>query len=172
MVTEHRGFTLIEVLVALTIGALVVLMVHQSFGSAAAVVDRLDNTRRLHRTRMDAEERLTEGFGSLEAGTAAGTGFEGAENRVEFSRAGGSGGRRIGRPERLVLRVQDSLLLLGNEPLLAANDVAFDYLLSYGAQASWVRSWHSPVSAPLAVRMRLERGPTTDTLLFFIGPRG
>ena len=58
-------------------------------------------------------------------------------------------------------------------------DVAFDYLLDPGADARWVREWISPVSAPLALRLRVRyRGSgkgeagSVDTLLLIIGPRG
>jgi hypothetical protein len=56
-------------------------------------------------------------------------------------------------------------------------DVAFDYLLEPGADTKWVREWVSPVSAPLAVRLRIagcgsgEAG-CVDTLLFLIRERG
>jgi hypothetical protein len=54
--------------------------------------------------------------------------------------------------------------------------LALDYLLEPGADTRWVRQWLSPVSAPVAVRLRLEIvGPgklSVDTLLFLIGERG
>ena len=59
-------------------------------------------------------------------------------------------------------------------------DVEFDYLLEPGAESRWVREWVSPVSAPVAVRMRItkaengkwETGNAVDTLLFLIKERG
>ncbi len=59
-------------------------------------------------------------------------------------------------------------------------DVQFDYLLEPGAESRWVREWVSPVSAPVAVRMRVTRagcgrqgaGCVMDTLLFLIKERG
>jgi hypothetical protein len=51
--------------------------------------------------------------------------------------------------------------------------VTFEYLLEYGAQARWVQEWHSPASAPLAVRLRLQADSgAVDTLMLVIGPRG
>lgn len=49
-----------------------------------------------------------------------------------------------------------------------------DYLLVPGADARWVRQWHSPLSAPLAVRLRLLRqdGLQVDTLLLLVRERG
>jgi len=73
---------------------------------------------------------------------------------------------RGGAEERIVLA--DSL-----------RDAAFDYLLEPGARARWVREWVSPVSAPLAVRLRIAYLPRTastahhaDTLLLLIKERG
>jgi hypothetical protein len=58
--------------------------------------------------------------------------------------------------------------------LTPAEAVAFDYLASYGSASAWVQEWHSPVSAPVAVRLRLRRdsAAAVDTLLFIVGPRG
>jgi len=59
----------------------------------------------------------------------------------------------------------------------SVSGVEFDYLLEPGVNAAWVREWISPVSAPVAIRMRvtsarsMEHG-AVDTLLFVIGPRG
>lgn len=54
--------------------------------------------------------------------------------------------------------------------------VGYDYLLTPGAESRWVGTWISPTSAPLAVRLRIQRAgcraACTDTLLFLIGPRG
>jgi len=50
---------------------------------------------------------------------------------------------------------------------------ATDYLLDYGAGARWVDEWVSPVSAPVAARLRLlHTGGRADTLLLHIGSRG
>ena len=59
------------------------------------------------------------------------------------------------------------------DSLREIRDVAFDYLSSLGAQTTWVRTWKSPASAPLAVRVRLTLPDgQADTLLIMIGPRG
>jgi hypothetical protein len=65
-------------------------------------------------------------------------------------------------------------------------EVRFDYLLDpgeipsvhdlaarAGVRATFVREWMSPVSAPLAVRMRIVRtAGMVDTLLLIVGLRG
>ena len=62
----------------------------------------------------------------------------------------------------------------------SGTDLQFDYLLEPGAESRWVREWVSPVSAPVAVRMRIAKagcgkrdaGCVVDTLLFLIKERG
>ena len=68
---------------------------------------------------------------------------------------------------------------LGDEPgtRLVLGDsvrsVGLDYLLEPGADAHWVMDWHSQVSAPLAVRVRLTHaGGACDTMLYLVKPRG
>jgi len=174
-----RGFTLIEVIVALTIGSAVVLMVHQAFGAMIDASARLDAARVNHTQQMHAREALEAAFGSLEIGFPGTAGFEGDPDRVAFSSEGrGDGG--TGGPEvagLVTIGVAGDWLVLRRaghpDSLVPATSVGFDYLLSYGAQATWVQSWHSPASAPLAVRMRLLHGDASaDTLFLLIGPRG
>src|SRR5689334_11538926 len=85
MGSRTAGFTLIEVLVALTIGSIVVLVAHQLFvgiadqgktlTEARATVDRAANARRW----LDAT------FLSLDVGTEGAGGFDGRPDRVSFS---------------------------------------------------------------------------------------
>lgn len=170
---RNDGFTLIEVLVALTIGSLVVLMVHQGFAGATDLAARLDAERRPHTERMESRAFLARAFGSLEIGTRGTHGFEGLPDRVSFSADLGADG-----PTDLTVRVTARRLVVEQQGAAArtldsADAIFFDYLLAYGSQSSWVLEWHSPASAPLAARMRLtRRDGTVDTLLLLIGPRG
>ncbi len=181
---RRRGFTLIEILVALSLSALVVLLAHQVFG---AVVDGSERVRAARRTldrTANSRRWLVEAFGSLAVGAPQGGSFEGLPGRVQFTTwriepARGFASVRVdlsARGGRLmaVLDSRDSVALADS---VAA--VAFDYLLDLGAQARWVQEWLSPVTAPLAVRLRLahaavQRGDAApvDTLLFLIGSRG
>ncbi len=173
-----RGFTLIEVLVALTMGAFVVLAAHQTFAGATDASLRLGEARERHELEMRARQVLTATLANLDVASPGVVGFRGAGATVAFSTL----------DEQLVeLRVADGWLTLrhganaadSQRPavnalrLLAAEAVTFDYLLHAGANEAWVREWHSPVSAPLAVRVRLTRPDgLLDTLLFAIGSRG
>src|SRR6266545_1985831 len=185
------GFTLIEVLLALTLGALVVLCAHRIFSgvtdgalrltAAQAALDRAANARRL----------LTQLVGSVDVGEGAG-GFDGAPHRVAFS-------TWVLQPEGWLVRgrvtIQETdgdVVVTGvaGHAVALADGIAsldLDYLLEYGAEAAWVRTWQSPVSAPLAVRLRIVYGPLpsataryrpggvgagpVDTLLLIVGPR-
>jgi prepilin-type N-terminal cleavage/methylation domain-containing protein len=177
MIRQPRGqggFTLMEVLVALAMSGAVVLMVHQTFAHAIDGTARMDLARREHASAMQMWNRLSAAFGNLEVGTPGTTGFDGSPRQVSFSTVLGgestarASGVRIGASRGwFVLRTS------AGADSLAATDAVFDYLLSQGSESSWVRSWHSPTSAPLAVRLRVARDSLrVDTLLFVIGPRG
>ena len=184
------GFTLIEVLLALTLGSLVVLFAHRLFTGVADGTRRLAEARQALDRETNARRWLAEAFGSLVVGEA-GAAFAGRADRVDFGswQLTGEGWlvrRRIGigrRGARLVADVGagDSVVLADS-----VKEVRFDYLLDPGEmpsaqdlddlpgeRATFVRDWMSPVSAPLAVRMRIARAAgMVDTLLLIVGPRG
>ena len=182
---DPRGFTLIELLVALTIGALVVLIAHQLF---AAVAER-GRTLIVARTALDraanARRWLAASFLSLDVGTDGAGGFDGRPDHAAFSTwllaADGWFERR-----QVTLGAEQGHLQAGVTPGTAialmdsVTDLQFDYLLEPGAGSRWVREWVSPVSAPVAVRIRIAKagcgmrdaGCVVDTLLFLIKERG
>ena|SRR5437867_1605403 len=185
MVRDRRGFTLVEVVVALTIGAVVVLLAHQLF---AGVADR-GRTLTLARTALDrtanARRWLQATFLSLDVGTDGASGFDGRPDHAAFTTwlltPDGWFERRVvslaRQDDRLVATVRPGQAIALSD---GVTDLAFDYLLEPGAEARWVREWVSPVSAPVAVRMRVtkarngkrETGNVVDTLLFLIRERG
>jgi len=178
------GFTLIEVLVALTLSALVVLLAHRVFAAVTDGARRLGEARAALDRQANARRLLTALVGDLDIGLPGSSGFDGKPTGVAFSTwiedsNGWLERRRIG------LGVDGGALTvtgLAAGRLVLTDSVSqldVDYLLDYGADAPWVRTWQSPVSAPLAIRMRLSRTrcPTlgvacVDTLLFIIGSRG
>jgi prepilin-type N-terminal cleavage/methylation domain-containing protein len=169
------GFTLIEVLVALTLSALVVLIAHRVFTGVVDGSTRLQTARTALDREANARRTLTEMFGSLDVGTEGAGGFAGRPERVEFATW-----QRV--PEgwlerrRVVLGVEGGALFARTDISIVLRDsvrgVEFDYLLEPGMNAAWVREWISPVSAPVAVRMRVARAAAVDTLLFIVGSRG
>jgi len=181
---DQRGFTLIEILVALTIGAVVVLLAHELFG---AVVDR-GRTLTVARTALDrsanARRWLDATFLSLDVGTEGASGFEGRPDHAGFTawlltpdgwfeRRQVALGAEQGRV-RAIVESGTAIALVDS-----VTEVQFDYLLEPGADSRWVREWVSPVSAPVAVRLRVSwpgkgegAGVVTDTMLFLIKERG
>jgi prepilin-type N-terminal cleavage/methylation domain-containing protein len=184
-VARERGFTLIEVLVALTVGALGVLLAHQLFAGLADRGRALIGARAALDREANARRWLAATFLSLEVGADSARGFEGRPDRVTFTvwlrvpdgwfeREQVTLGREL---DRLVAIVTPG----GPVALMdSVTDLAFDYLLEPGAESGWVREWVSPVSAPLAVRLRARRAMKkrdqgiahVDTLLFLIKERG
>ena len=180
---RRKGFTLIEVLVALSLSALVLLLAHRVF---TAVVDGAARVREARLTldrTANARRWLTDAWGSLAVGQGSG-GFGGGPTQADFGAWLPTASRGF-VSARVVLAVRDGRLVAALDGrdtvdlVDSANSVAFDYLMDPGVNARWVGTWLSPVTAPLAVRIRLTRGtpsrtPTErmDTLLFLIGPRG
>ena len=181
------GFTLIEVLVALTIGAIVVLLAHRLFTGVIDGARRIEVARLALDREQNARRWLAEAFGSLEVGNGAE--FAGHVNRLRFTawlRTPQGWLVRQGidlmvREHRLVSIVEatdpfvlaDSVRQLEIDYLNDAGDRADDPDGMPGERASFVREWISPVSAPLAVRLRLTwLSGSADTLLLMVGPRG
>jgi prepilin-type N-terminal cleavage/methylation domain-containing protein len=170
-----RGFTLIEIMVALTLGALVVLVAHRIFTGVVDGATRLTAARHALDREANARRFLQEAFGSLDVGSDGAGGFAGRPERVEFT-----AWQRVAQGwlerRRVSLGVEGGVLIARSDLSIALQDsvrgVEFDYLLEPGMNAAWVRAWISPVSAPVAVRVRLARKVAVDTLLFIVGPRG
>jgi len=171
-------------LVALTIGTVAVLLAHQIF---AAVMDRghaLVQARMILDREINARRWLEAVFLSLDVGDSAG-GFEGRSDRVRFASwlrtPDGWFERRaivLGRDrDRMIASVTpgDPIALLDH-----VTNLQLDYLLEPGAESRWLREWVSPVSTPVAVRLRVTRAremgqgerAVVDTLLFLIQERG
>lgn len=177
--SRPRGFTLVEVLVALTLGALVVLLAHRTLAQASDLSERLAAARERHDRAMNARRFLGEAFGSLDVGAGPNAGFDGKGSSVRFVTWRPN---LLGVPEREHVTIEAGATGLqavaGRDTLVlvpGARAVAFDYLLDFGADAGWVRGWSSAASAPLAVRLRVQLAEpvgAVDTLLFAIGPRG
>ena len=179
---RRSGFTLIEVLVALTLAALVVMLAHRIFVAVTDGSQHLCEARARLDRQANARRWLVEAVGSLAVGPTGGS-FDGEPAQVTFgawlpTSSGGFAPSRIvlvADSGRLVARVGQTETLVLESGVRSAS---FDYLLEPGANERWVGEWISPVSAPLAVRVRISRdGPAdswarSDTLLLLVGPRG
>jgi len=179
------GFTLIEVLVALTIAAVVVLLAHQVFAAVAERGRTLVAARDSLDRAANARRWLKATFLSLEVGTDSAGGFDGRADRIEFAAWQRTPDGWFERRRIALGHDGDQLVasVTPGEPVALIDGVtgiAFDYLLEPGAGSRWVREWVSPVSAPVAIRIRVARGGgtgdggrvVTDTLLLLIKERG
>ena len=169
------GFTLVEVMVAVAISALVILAAHRIFTGVADGAKAVERARESLDRQANARRWLKATFLSLEPP------FEGRRDRASFRSwqlsSGGwfeqlpttlslDGSRFVGTSGRTSLSLADSV-----------GELAFDYLLEPGADSKWVREWISPVSAPLAVRIRVagcgkRDAGCVDTLMFLVKERG
>jgi len=177
-VAPNRGFTLLEVILALAVGGLAVLTAERLFVAAGDGGRALAHSRQHLDRDANARRWLEATFLSLDVGGSAASGFNGTSDRVRFTSWQLTSGGWF-EPRQIDLRLNDARIIAGGssgEPLILAeniSDIAFDYLLQLGAEAPWVNQWISTVSAPLAVRLRLGREHgVVDTLLFLIKERG
>ncbi len=177
MPRPERGFTLVEVMVALTLGATLVLAAHATFGGATDAAAALARAQAAHESEMAGRLALAHLVANLDAAGTGSVGFSGGPETMRFStRVREGDGTFVLHAVRI--GVVDAALTASRTsgPVATLPNVAgvtFDYLLEGGADARWVAGWHSPVSAPLAVRMRLQRtSGAVDTLLLKIGVRG
>ncbi len=175
---RRRGFTLVEVLVAVVVSGMVALLAHQLFGAALEGSARLRDARRDLDRRGNAHQYLRAAFLSLEVGIDSAGAFMGQRDRVRFT-------SWLPAAEGWLERRTVELGLEGDRLIAAAppdadmelargvTGLRFDYLLEPGAESHWVAEWESEVSAPLAVRVRItHRNERSDTMLYLIKGRG
>ncbi len=177
----RSGFTLIEVLVALIVGAIVLLGAHQvlailadqsqSLASQAAEADRDANGERLLRGLV----------GQLELGSPGTIPFSGSPDSVRFSSWCETPSGWLERcqvsfwfvadGDHEVLRAQ----LGGRPPLVLIRGFTrgtFRYLQSAAAGGQWFQQWGTGITAPLGIGVVLLRGDEVDTMIVRIGARG
>lgn len=175
---ELRGFTLMELLVALTVGALVLLMAHRVTASVVDGVRAAEAAQVEADRRANAARLLGTWIGNADVRPGVGEPFRGEPHRLALPTWWEDA---HGWPKRttLSLAVEAQSLVgywppVGRVPLrdgVAALEI--DYLLARGASERWVRTWISEASMPEAVRLRIrETGGAVDTLLLVIGGRG
>jgi prepilin-type N-terminal cleavage/methylation domain-containing protein len=174
-----RGFTLVEVMIALLLASAVAFTAHGVFGALTEAARRSTE----HRYRLDLEfngrRMLAELLGS--ATNADGVGFVGQPEHLTFS-AWHRSADGTWQVSRVSLGMGSGSLVASGLPFgpaLMLRDVQgleLDYLVDFGADAPWVREWDYPVSLPLAVRARVWRRSAgverVDTLLIPVGQRG
>jgi prepilin-type N-terminal cleavage/methylation domain-containing protein len=173
---RSRGFTLIEVIVALAIGALVLATGREVLGGALDGMRRLTEARRAQDAQANARRMLTTAIGSIDLHSEGAAAFRGLPSAIEFSAwFDRSGSVPVLRPFRIdadegpaVMRVAATRVALWPD----ARGLAVDYLLTPGAREVWATEWVSTESAPVGIRLRVDRGSVVDTVLILVGPRG
>jgi prepilin-type N-terminal cleavage/methylation domain-containing protein len=178
-VANHRGFTLVEVLVALVLGGIAAMLASSISTHVRDSLSRLNRAVVNHESDAHARDWLRDTFDFVEPYANGDGGVMGSKTRLTFfSRTWNArGGHPLGRLSVVV----DSTLRIENadgEVVTLADGLVtgeLDYLGSYGATATFGSYWDSRISAPLAVRIRLGRRRrdviVVDTLLFWVGAR-
>ena len=191
---RRKGFTLVELMVSLTVGGIVLLLAHALLSSVIDATARsgaavAEATRSANRHLW-----LVRTFGSAVVGSEPPRGFRGLNrwryaleaDEIEFAamvRTPRGHEERFVRLElypngRLIAVLRASLGAgdIGPDTAVLADELlgfGAEYLIEYGADARWVSEWVSPVSAPVAARLRLDCGDQgIDTLVVHIGARG
>lgn len=174
---NRRGFTLLELIVALSVGALVITVAHRIVAGVTDGAAQLEAAVQAHDRDVAAVRLLTRLLGSAEVIDVAEDAFAGAPDRLAFP---AWDVEAHGWPVRSDVRVWRDTggtvwLARGTDALLLwhrTDDLTFDYLLTRGEAARWVRAWVSSASMPYAVRLRIQRAAVVDTLLLIVGDRG
>lgn len=173
---DSAGFTLVELLVALTVAGLVLAAAHQLFRGVVDGVLLIERAQNDLNREANARRLLATVVRGIEVNRTIGA-FAGDERRVEFT-AWDADSVGLAVRRRIVLTSGQGALTLtgiGPEPvrlLERVDELALDYLLQFGAEQRFVRQWHSDAAAPAALRVRVTRGATADTLLLPVGRRG
>ena len=177
----RRGFTLIELIVALALGGMILVGAHQVLGSLQ------DETRALAIRSADIETsanglRLLRAVaGRVEVGTPEAVAFAGTPIEARFTSwcevpAGWLERCTVvlavdtirGAPT-LIARI-DNAPVIGLVPNVSAG--ALRYLNSAANGGQWFRAWSTGISAPLALGVIRSRDGHADTLIVRIGERG
>ncbi len=167
-----RGFTLIEVVVAVAITGVVVLAIGPLFGNSTTIVSRLDRARTDLDQSMNAVRWSQEAFTAVEVGRPGDVPFLGNAHELRFTAwlptADGWPEQQVvhltRKGPKVVAEVKLGMIALW--PDVVRLDI--DYLLVPGETSRWEDRWESPLAAPAAVRLRIGHGTSgeSDTLLF------
>lgn len=173
---RRRGFTLVEIVVALLVSAVVVLgarMLLEQLGDSTSRT--VGNAARGDRD-ANGEQLLRDLVRRLEVGTPGAARFAGEPDSASFSSWCDV---PAGWQERcvVVIRVHPSpigttLSLsatgIGSQQIRAAAQIELRYLDDAAAGGRWFRSWGAGITAPLAIGLLTG----SDTTILRIGERG
>jgi prepilin-type N-terminal cleavage/methylation domain-containing protein len=175
---SRSGFTLVEVLVALTLSAIALGTAVGIFASTQAAVISLES-RSVHLARRgNGQTWMMEAFGSAYLDPQDDVTFEGLPDQMRFrswlrARQGWGEDVELGisfESGALVGRSSRGALVTVADSLVSAS---WEYLEGLGEDAPWRDTWSSDRELPTAVRLRYARvaegRERADTLLFLVG---
>ena len=178
---RRSGFTLIEVMVALVVGAIVLLGAHRVLAILTDQTHAFAHHAMESDREANGERMLRDLVGQLEVGSPGTVPFTGSADTVRFSSWCETGD---GWPERCQVTLfftasadQESLQAeIGAGPpidlLGGFSNGAFRYLESAAAGGQWFQRWGTGITAPLGIGVVVERANAVDTMLLRVGPRG
>jgi prepilin-type N-terminal cleavage/methylation domain-containing protein len=176
---RRHGFTVLELMVALTVGSILIVLTHSILGTATMSAEVVAATSHHRDREFNGRRWLRAAFGSLAAPSDESP-FIGLRESMTFSASIRNAGGWLA-PDRLHLQLRNNSLIASGtskDTLVLADSIqamAMDYLLYPGAESRWTREWISRIKAPLAVRLRLvgmhPSRDRVDTLLFLLQDR-
>lgn len=175
--TRRGGFTLIEVIVAMTISAMILVGARSMLGEVGDDALRITLDAEIQDRDANAERSFRALVSRIELGTGSGSEFAGDPSRASFS-------TWCDVPAGWVERCRATISVEGAEgklsivarPSIGAPIVlrgglragALRYLLSADGGGSWLTVWGAGITAPLAIGVIAG----SDTLIVPIGDRG
>lgn len=178
MRSERRrpGFTLVEILVALVLSALVVLGARMLLEQLADSAHRTVTGAARDDRNANAEQLLRELTRRIEVGTVGAVHFAGEPDSARFTSWCDV---PAGWQERCIVRLRIrrspqgatlNLSAAGTPPqyIRAASDMELRYLDDASAGGRWFRSWGAGITAPIAIGLVADG----DTTVLRIGGRG
>lgn len=175
--TCRHGFTLIEVMVALVLTAIVVGAAYQIFTSAIDVSARVDTAGVAHARATNARRWLSAALGSVDITRDTGGEFAGETARLTFTTWLLTGDGWF-EPNRVSIEETGGGVAASGDQGVAillfprARLAGIDYLGRLGEDSPWLSGWESAITAPMAVRIRVAHDARIDTLLLRVGERG
>jgi prepilin-type N-terminal cleavage/methylation domain-containing protein len=174
---SRRAFTLLEVLVALSIGAMIVLGARALADGLFVEAQRISTSSKQADASANAERYLRRIVGQVQLRKDIGATFRGVEWAAEFSSWCDSprGSQERCRVSLIVEHADNAPRLvmqssIGERLVLvrATRSIELRYLTDPAAGGSWVKQWGEGLSAPTAIGVIQD----ADTLIIRIGERG
>lgn len=170
------GFTLLEVIVAITVGAMVAVAAHQLLAAVADTTDLIPRTANAANAARNRERLLRDLVAGVEVGADTTQRFDGERASVQFDswcRVAAAWLERC-KVRLELIPVAEGIALeasgVGRRGRLATHKAParIMYLRTAANGGVWLPRWGRAISAPLAIRIEW-----SDTSLFLpIGPRG